>query len=304
MNNTEMYTMNYLGELAALLTAVFWTVTALAFEAATKRVGTYAVNILRLLMAFVFLGLLNWIRRGSFLPLDASQDAWLWLSLSGLIGFVLGDLFLFASYPLITSRVAMLIMTLVPPLTAIISFLILGERMQWIHLMGMFMVMSGIILTVWNRENKHSARKLQFHPRGILYAFLGSVGQAVGLVLSKLGMGQYDAFASTHIRIIAGIAGFIVLISVLKKWPHVFKAIRNKEAMSRITLGAFFGPFLGVSFSLLAVQLTLAGIASSIMAIVPVLIIPPAILIFKQKVKPIEWLGAFISVAGVVVFFI
>jgi len=295
---------SHYGEFAALLTAIFWTVTALAFEGATVRVGTYSVNLIRLVLGFVFLSILAWFNRGLAFPSDATTDAWFWLILSGIIGFVLGDLFLFASYPIIGSRIAMLIMTLAPPFAAILSWLILGETMNFLSILGMMLVIGGISLAIWSKPNGEKKMKLNFSPKGLLYALLGTIGQAVGLVLSKRGMGEYNAFAATQIRIIAGIVGFIILITVLKRWKNVGNALLNKRAMAGISVGSFFGPFLGVSFSLIAIQHTSTGIAATIMAIVPVLIIPPAILIFKQKVSVKEVIGAFISVFGVVLFFI
>jgi len=117
-------------------------------------------------------------------------------------------------------------------------------------------------------------------------------------------MGKYNAFAATQIRLIAGIVGFIILISILRKWKNVGKAINNIPAMKGIALGSFFGPFLGISFSLIAIQNTGTGIASTLMSIVPVLIILPAIIIFKQKVSVKEVIGAFVSILGVTLFFI
>ena len=128
------------GEFYALFTAVFWTITALAFESASIKVGSLAVNIIRLVIGLAFLSLYTFIARGRFLPLDAGAASWFWLSLSGLIGFVLGDLFLFKSYTIIGSRFAMLIMSLVPPLTALLGKLILGESINLISYLGMIPV--------------------------------------------------------------------------------------------------------------------------------------------------------------------
>lgn len=294
----------YYGEIAALLTAVFWTITALAFEVATKRVGTYSVNIIRLVFAFVFLGILTQITRGHFLPVDATAHAWLWLSISGVIGFVLGDLFLFASYPIISSRVAMLIMTLVPPITAIFGWILLGEIMTMKHILGMFLVVGGILMTIWSRTNGEKKMKLNYPIKGLFFAFLGALGQAGGLILSKYGMGEYDAFASTQIRIITGIAGFVILITVFRKWGNVFRTFGDKKAMQGISIGSFFGPFLGVSFSLIAVQHAVAGAASTLMSIVPILIIIPAYFIFQQKITMREILGTIVSFGGVILFFV
>lgn len=295
---------NHLGEFSALFTAVFWTITALAFESAVRKIGSVPVNIIRLVLGFIFLSIFTLIRRGLFLPIDAGIENWIWLSLSGLVGLVFGDLFLFKSYEIIGSRFSMLVMTLVPPITALSGFIILSEKLTLLHLAGMFVTFSGIILAIFNRNSNGSGFRLKLAPRGILYAFGGAVGQALGLVLSKLGMNDYDPFASTQIRLLSGIAGYIFLIFAFSRWKSVFSALRDREGIKATSIGAFFGPFLGISFSLLAVKFTATGIASTIMALVPVFIIFPSVVLYKQKVTPFEIAGAVISVAGVALFFI
>jgi drug/metabolite transporter (DMT)-like permease len=198
----------------------------------------------------------------------------------------------------------MLIMTLVPPITAFFSFIILGERITLFHYLGMTLTFSGISMAIFSRSAKGEKLSLKLSPKGILYAFGGAVGQALGLVLSKFGMKNYDPFAATQIRIIAGIFGYTLLVTILARWKIVRNATRNKSGMILTSLGAFFGPFLGVSFSLIAIKYTAAGIASTIMALVPVFIILPAVVLFKQKVTLPEILGAIVSVAGVALFFL
>lgn len=293
----------YTGELASLLVAVFWTITALSFEIAAKRVGSLAVNIFRLLFALVFLSIFSFFYRGQLLPLDASSHAWLWLSISGLVGFVFGDYFLFHSYRLISSRIAMLIMTFVPPVTALLGWIFLNEKMTPIHLLGMTLTVGGIAITIFNKSvsNKIS---LKYPLKGLLFAFFGVLGQAGGLILSKYGMGDYSPFASTQIRIIAGFAGFALIILLTGNTSMVLSAVKNKTALAGITSGSFFGPFLGVSFSLVAIQHTSTGIASTLMAIVPILILPPAALLLKQTISRTDYIGAIISVSGVILFFL
>lgn len=294
----------HIGELAALLTAVFWTVTSLSFEFASLKVGSLPVNIIRLVAGFIFLSIFTLIRRGMLLPTDASGYNWFWLLLSGLVGFVFGDLFLFKSYTIIGSRFSMLIMNLSPPMTAFAGFLILGERLSIFHFIGMLLTVSGISLAIFSRKEGDDKLSLKMSSRGVLYAIGGAVGQALGLVLSKLGMKDYDPFAATQIRIIAGITGYVFLISIMSRWNSIGKAMQNKKAVAATTLGSFFGPFLGVSFSLIAVKFTASGIASTIMALVPVFILIPAVVLFKQRVTIKEIVGALISVAGIALFFI
>lgn len=301
---------NYFGEIAGLLTAVFWTVTSMAFESAGKKVGSLAVNLIRLVMAFFFIGVYSWIARGFFFPTDATLFQWQWLALSGLVGFVIGDLLLFQAFVVIGARISMLMMSLAPPFAAFVGWLMLGEVLTPKNWLGMAITMTGIVIVILKREktelNGSIVRKLKsnYSVPGILLALGGALGQAAGLVLSKKGMGSYDAFSASQIRVLTGIAGFSILFIFMKRWPRVWSALKHGSAMKRITLGAFFGPFLGVSFSLLAVQHTETGIAATLMAIVPVLIILPAVIIFKEKVNWKEILGAIVTVAGVAMFFL
>jgi drug/metabolite transporter (DMT)-like permease len=309
---------SHAGELSALMAAIFWTFTALAFESAGKKIGSLTVNLLRLFMAFFFLGIFTLFSRGAFFPSGASPHNWIWLSMSGLVGFVLGDLFLFRAYVVVGARISMLIMSLAPPIAAIVGWLIMGETMAPWSLAGMFVTCTGIAMVVLTRNKNELPAAPGFHGAnpgknglrfsypvgGLLLAFGGAAGQATGLVLSKYGMDGYDPFAATQIRVITGFIGFTAIFSVLGRWNRLMPAIKNMPAMKSLTIGAFFGPFLGVSFSLLAVRYTSSGIAATIMSIVPVLIIPFSIFMFREKITPREILGAFIAIGGVALFFL
>ena len=296
--------MNYTGEIAAVFTAIFWTITALSFERASLKIGSLSVNIIRLFLGFSFLSAFTYFRSSNFLPQGFNLESWGWLLLSGMIGFVFGDLFLFKSYTIIGSRFAMLIMTLVPPIAAISGWIILGEKLNYVAIIGMTLTVGGISVAIFGRDEKGGKFKLKLSLKGIMFAFGGALGQAIGLVLSKLGMQGHDPFAATQIRLIAGMFGFTVLVSLMRRWNNVGKALKSRPGMLSTSLGSFFGPFLGVSFSLLAIKFTQTGIASTIMSIVPILIIPPAILIYKQKVKWLEVIGAVSSILGVTLFFV
>lgn len=298
----------YLGEIAALLTAACWTVTAMAFESAGKRVGALSLNLIRLVIGLVFLAVFNAIFNDGFLP-SATSYQWFWLVLSGVVGFVLGDLFLFRAFILIGARISMLIMALVPPIAALIGWITLGEVLSGMEFLGMGITLSGIVMVISTKlDLKNGAfslkRKMGPLVLGILLALGGAIGQAAGLVLSKKGMQSMNAFEATQIRIMAGVVGFTLVITLFKRWGHLLGALKDFKAMKFMTLGSFTGPFLGVSFSLLAVQHTDTGIAATLMALTPVMIIPAAILLNKERIKIIEIIGAIISIGGVALFFL
>ncbi len=301
---------HYYGEIAGVATAFCWTATSMFFEAAGKKIGSLSVNIIRLFIAFVLLGTVNWIYRGLFLPLDASLHNWLWLALSGIVGFTIGDLLLFQAFVVVGARISMLVMALSPPIAAVAGWIILGETMEIRAVLGMTITLTGIMMVVLNRpakttDGKKARLKDWFtNPLGLLLAFGGATGQAIGLVLSKKGMADYDVVASTHIRVMAGAIGFVIVFFFMKRWHKVFAALKSRKGMLFTTGGAFFGPFLGVTLSLVAVKFTSAGIAQTLMSLTPVIIILPAVIIFKEKVTTREIIGAFVAVGGVVLFFI
>ena len=297
---TDMLESN-IGELAALGTAICWSLSATAFEISGKKVGSLSVNYIRLAIGFIFISIFTLFTRGMFFPIDATVKNWTLLSLSGLIGFFIGDLFLFQSYLEVGSRVSMLIMATSPPITGLLGFLIFGERLKFISIIGMGITMMGIAIVILGKNPEEKKVQVTYSIKGITYAFLGSLGQSVGLIFSKLGMGSYNPFAATQIRIIAGFISFTILFLYLKKWEDLKIALKNKKAMVGITIGSIFGPFIGVSLSLLSLQYTSAGISSTITAIVPVTIIPLSVLIFKEKIKLKEVLGAIVTVTGVAI---
>ncbi|NLX62180.1 MAG: DMT family transporter [Tissierellia bacterium] len=293
-----------LGELAALATAFCWSMSGISFEKAGKKVGSLSVNYIRLILAFFFVSLYSLIKRGLLLPIDASMHNWIFLTISGLIGFTLGDLFLFQAYVEVGTRISMLIMASSPPLTALLGFIFLGERLDLKSLVGMAITITGIAIVILGKDEGEKKFKFNYSKKGLISAFLGSFGQAIGLIISKIGMKNYNALASTQIRIIAGFIGFTILIAILKKFNDIKTAFKDKGAMKDITIGAFFGPFVGVTLSLVSLQYTASGISSTITSITPVTIIPFSVILLKERVKPKEILGAVLSVIGVAVLFL
>lgn len=291
-----------LGEFAALGTACCWAATAMAFESAGRRIGSLPVNLIRLVIGFGFLSAFLWITRGRPFPTDASAHAWLVLGLSGLVGFAFGDLCLFRAFVLIGSRLSILIMSLVPPFAAILGWLVLGETLGSRELAGMALTVGGVAWVVRERV-PHADGARRPPASGVLLALGGAIGQAGGLILSKIGMAGYDAFAANQIRVLAGIAAFTVMFTAFGVWPRVFAALRQPAPMSRTAVGAFFGPFLGVSLSLVAVAHAPAGVAATIMALSPVILLPATRLRRREPVSRRALLGALVAVAGTAVLF-
>jgi drug/metabolite transporter (DMT)-like permease len=299
--------MEKLGDLAAFGTALCWSLSAIFFENASRKAGALAVNFWKVFLAFFFLAFAGVLFRGMPFPLDATPRAWLYLSLSGVIGFVISDYFLFNAYILIGSRITVVFQALTPLFTALFAFVFLGERMKLVRLFGMSIVICGILMVVVSRQKKqkNEGKTFSSSKKGYVFAFLSSVFQAAGLIFSKTGLGDYSAISGTQIRILTAIAGFAIQAALTGQTTQVFKvAPRERKTFMNMLIGAIFGPFLGVVFSLFALQNTEAGTASTLMALTPVLIIPASILILRQKVHALEMAGAAVAVCGAALFFL
>lgn len=290
---------SHIGEIVSLFTALCWTFSAIYFEKAGRRIGSLSVNIIRIFLGVIFLGMATYFTRGMFFPTDATAYNWFWLGLSGIVGFFLGDLFLFKSYTIIGSRTSQLVMSLAPMITAIIGWFFLHEILSIKSILGIIVSVAGIMIAVAGKK-----LKLNVPISGFLYALGGAMGQAVGLILSKKGMGNYDAIAATQIRAIVGFAAFAILVTVMKRWRRVLVTTTDKASMKATTIGAIFGPFIGVSLSLYAVQHTETGIASALMALTPIFIIVPSAIMFKEKITARQVTGAVISIIGATIFFL
>lgn len=299
--------MEKFGALAAFGTAFCWSISAIFFENASRKAGALAVNFWKVVFAFFFLALAGTILRGQPLPLDASPKTWLYLSLSGIIGFVVSDYFLFNAYILIGSRITVVFQALTPLFTALFAFIFLGERMKPVRLLGMAVVIFGILMVVISRQQKQGTKGETpvVSNKGYFFAFLSSIFQAAGLIFSKTGLGDYSAISGTQIRVLTAIAGFAVQAALTGQAVQVFRtAPRERKVLKNMGIGAIFGPFLGVVFSLFALQNTEAGTASTLMALTPVLIIPPSVFILKQKIGGLEIAGAAVAVSGAALFFL
>lgn len=310
--------MQYIGELISIGVAASWTVAALGSEIGSRKVGVVAMNAWRLGVAFLLSCVLMYFVFGSPVPQYASVSTVGVLLLSGVIGFFFGDWCLFKSYMVIGSRFGMLFMAMAPMFTAFFAWIILGQELGWRPLLAMAVTLTGISVVVLGRGKDHHLH-LQLPTKGILYGIGASVGQGLGLVLSKIGLDGYEhdvpqallsevegmlPFAANMIRCLAGFACFMLLLMIRRQTDILRTSSRDRKFMTIMLIVVLTGPFIGVGFSLMAIQYTAAGIASTIQATTPILIIVPTYYLFKQPITARSVVGAVVSVVGVSLFFL
>lgn len=309
--------MQYLGELISIGVAFSWTITALLSEYAGRRLGSITLNLFRMVYALVFSMILFWAVLGSPLPARGSQEAYLWMLLSGVVGFVICDYSLMKCYTIIGSRFGQLFMTLSPLSAAITAWFLLGQSLKPMAVVAMLVTLGGISMSILGRGEKHFV-SLKLPARGVFHASVAAICQGIGLVISKVGLDYYQAsmpqgvlhdtpwilpFCANFYRCLAGLVGFTILVILNHNRKALYDGLTNKRIIAAVTATTIFGPFVGVAFSLMAVQYTAAGIASTLMALTPIIILVPAHFWMHQHITWKAIVGAVMSVAGVALFF-
>ena len=295
--------MNFTGEIASLFTSLCWSLSAVGFSLAGRQVSSQIVNRIRVTLAFIALLLINWIFYGQPIPFSAGKERWLWLTLSGVVGLAIGDAFLFRCYQLVGPRIGLLLLSLAPIFGTVLAGLFFGEQLTGLQIAGMLVTLGAIAWVVLTRP---AAGPAKLNLQGVLFGILAAVGQAGGLVLSKQGMtGNFPPFAGTLIRMIAAILSLWVMAILQKQAGKTIAAVRAyPAAFGWVAFGSTFGPVIGVSASLLAVQNAEIGVASTLMALPPVFMLPISYFVFKERFGWQSVAGTLLAIAGVALLFL
>jgi len=295
--------MPFLGELSAFFTALLWSCGSIVFVAATRKLSSYQVNITRLILAAIYLSILILLMK---LNLNLTCAQVVNLSISGVIGLTIGDTFLFKAFQEIGARLSMLIMSMAPAIAALLAYFILGETLSFIGILGILVTLIGVSIVVLDRNTKNFG-STHVTLSGIVYAVLGAIGQGVGLIFAKMAFreAEIDGFVATEVRILASLVFLIPIAVLTKRYMNPIRMfLKEPRASWLVVLGSILGPFLGISFSLIAIKHTNVGVAATIMAITPILMLPLVRIVYKEKLNWRAIVGAFTAVAGVAILFL
>jgi len=295
-----------MGEIAAFFTAVCWSFSSIFFSNATREVGAIVVNRLRLLMAVFLLILTHQILQNQPLPLEAGLDRWFWLGLSGFVGLIIGDIFLFQAYAFIGPRLSMLMMSLAPVISAVLAWLFLHEALRLGQIAGILVTVLGIAMVVSDKGNGPVHLNRRNFWLGICCGFGGAAGQAGGLILAKKGLyDNFPAISGVTIRMVVAVVIMWLLTMATRKVTATWREVRARpRAIQQSFFGAIVGPFIGVWLSLVAVQHSQVGVASTLMALPPVIMLPIAHWGFKEHISRRAIFGTVLSMLGIGVLFL
>ena len=295
-----------IGEIAGLLTSLFFAVNAVVITKATRTVGSSVIaNRARLVFALLYLVILNTVLYHQVLPFQAGTQRWTWLSLSGVIGLAVGDAFLFQAYLMVGARLGTLLLSLSTIFGALEAWIFFGESLSMQEIIGIALTLGGIIWVILEQGN-HKSQALRPSALGILCGVLAAIGQATGLVFSKQGMaGNFSPISANVIRMCAAVLALWLVTLLQREAGKTIQTLKENPAAFRLlALAALIGPVFGVSLSLLAVQNTAVGIASVLTSLSPIFMLPISHFYFKERLGWQAIAGTVLAMAGVVILFL
>ncbi len=291
-----------MGEIAGLVTALCWAFTSVFFTIGGIRVGSAIVNRVRLLIAAIFLSFTHLLTTGNLFPVVADPERWFWLGISGLVGFVIGDAMLFEAFVVVGTRVSMLLMSLAPIMSALFAWIFLNEVLNLLEITAIMLTVSGIIWVVADKQKDKTWVKGKRLFWGITLGVGGALGQTFGLNLSKKGLGGgFSTLTGNLIRVLCAVVVIWLFTMVRGKVKQTFISLKDKKAFQALIAGSFFGPFVGVWLSLVAIKYARIGIASTLMSTTPIILIPFTYWIFKDRITINAILGTIVAVIGVAI---
>lgn len=304
----------YWGEIIALLTALSWSIGVFPFTEASRRMNPNAVNHFRMLLAMISLGILLMLLyrlNPKELFTSALPQHWFWFALSGVVGLALGDYFGFTSYAILGTRLASVFSTLAPGAALILSYFMLNETINFIGILGMAITISGIVWINMSKKEQSKIAKSEFGStqKGIVMGILAALCQGFGLVFAKMGMSftihdqGISSIHATFIRLFVSVVvtyGITIGRGKLKEINQPILLNQN-NGLKYLIAGTFFGPTLGVVLSMYAVSLINVSVAQTLFSLVPVMVLPLAIIFYHEKISFKSAIGAVVAISGVVI---
>ena len=299
-----------IGESAAVTTSFLWTFSSIFFTSAGKKIGSLSVNAYRTLMAIVLIAVTHVILLGTVVPL-ASIGQWFWMGLSGIVGLGIGDSGLFAAYLTIGPRRSLLLEGLAPIFAAVGAYLMLGETLPKMAILGIILTLIGVATVILESEERSGEAQLPSRRRafGVFLGLVGAAGQGIGLALAKKGIDlnlgvALNPLSATLMRLLVGALFIWILSLVAGKMPDLLRASRNRIGMRDTAAASVLGPYLGITLSMVAVTLTETGVAQTLLSLMPVMIIPVVWILYGQRTSRRAMIGAVVAVLGVAIIFL
>jgi drug/metabolite transporter (DMT)-like permease len=298
-----------IGQLLALGTAFCWAQNSLIYTYVGRQVSSSATAHVRLWIAFPLILLVHLLFEGTLWPIITQWQPLLLLGFSGLMGFFVADLFIFAGFVALGARQTMVVMTTSPIVGALLAWIFQDERLVFLQIVGISLTLLGVVWVVFADGLGTKSKEGKAYRWGLLAALGGSITQALAMVLAKAGMTAYGVtpLSATVIRIAAGLVGIAVFALMRGRFLQDFARFKGRpgrKALVLVALAAIVGPVLGIIMNLTALNLAPVGVVTTLSQTTPVILLPLEVYLMKRPISRTAVLGTITAIAGTTLLFL
>ncbi len=306
MSHCNLYT----GFLLAISSSILWSFSAILFTKSGQKIGALSVNVYRLLLSSLFLiiiALVLFCFKTHPVAIPKLSDCF-WLSISALLGLVIGDNLYFKSLIIIGPRRTTQLLALLPIFSMISAWVFFGEIIGLIPLYGVMIIVCGLMIFVFSEKKKQisiSSEPGQFSYKGYLIGIIAAICQGMGAAFTRkafLSAPDLDPIFATTIRI--GAAALITSIAIIisGKLPFMLRQFPLvRTTTGSLIGGTLCGSVLGMLCFIGALKSTPAGIVSALSSLSPLLVIPIVVIYYKSKIPIQAIIGTCVAIIGVIV---
>lgn len=296
-----------IGEVAALGAAFMWTLSSMVWG--RIHMSALGINLCKNIIGTILIAL-HIVALVAFVGhkgLVANLESWWWLSISGLIGIVVGDTIYFRSLQIMGPRRALMMATTGPIFAAVLGWGLLSETLAFWAIFGILMTVAGVILVVADRKAKVEEPGLMPGSLrdGMLLGLAGAVCQAIGGVFSKMGMVNSegvetcDAIEATFIRFFISAIATLAFVVAKRKLKEIATVAMQWKSLKLLIPATIVGSWLGVWFSQISYQRSDVAIAQTLLATCPLFAIPIVWLSEGHKITLLSIVGTLVALAGI-----
>jgi drug/metabolite transporter (DMT)-like permease len=303
-----------LGYLIAFAAMIVGALSTFPFTDAARKWGPVAINHFRLLVSFITLSVVVMILdKKSPITLFTAPSAteYFYLCTSGIIGLVVGDYFGFHCLAILGEKKYSILNSIAPGAALVFGFFLVGESLDFIGILGMAISIGGIIWFIQasdtSKIEEHIVHEYGKVSKGVLFGVLSGICQGLHMTLSKKALTGETALISpvhaTWIRVLGATAGYFVFTFATGKLKeNVINPIReDKSTIMKATLASIFGLVLSIVLVMWSISLCKVAIAQTILSLTPIVIMPVAYFLYKEKMTVQTFFAGIVSIFGVYV---
>jgi drug/metabolite transporter (DMT)-like permease len=285
-----------MGEFFALSAAVIWAFAVILFKKSGETVAPFSLNFFRVAISIpLFLVTLTVINQ----PLwaEAPRGDVLILVLSGVVGIAVADTLFHMSLNRVGAGITAIVDCLYSPLIVLLAFLLIRERLSFLDLAGMVLVVAGVLMASQLRPPAGTDQRTLVV--GILLGALGMLALAFSVVIAKPVLNRSAVFWATAVRQVGSLLVMFPVTLHPRFRKEVWRAFRPGIAWKYTLTGSVLGSYLAVTVWIAGMKYTLAGTAAILNQTTTVFIILLANLFLKEPLSIRTAAAALMALAGI-----